>query len=66
MHILETERQVASFLSDAAITLADCDDIDIAVETFQAAGVMSANQGFVMRAGPPGSHEFQITIIRSR
>jgi hypothetical protein len=66
MHILQTERNIREFLSEAVLTLADCDDVDIAVTTFETAGVTSANEGIVLRAGPPGSPEFQITIVRSR
>ena len=66
MRILQTERNIREFLSEAALTLADCDDIDIAITTLQAAGVMSANEGMILRAGPPGSPEFQIMIIRSK
>ena len=66
MHILETERQVASFLSEAALAFADREEQDISIMTFPVAGVMSANQGFVLRAGPSGSAEFQITVIRGR
>jgi len=31
MHILLTEQNIREFLSEAALTLADCDDIDIAI-----------------------------------
>lgn len=65
MHILQTERHIGTFLTDAALALADEEDQDITITTFQEAGVMSANAGFVLRVGASGP-EFQITIIRSR
>ncbi len=66
MHILETERQIASFLSEAALALADREKEDIAITTFANAGVMWANQGFVLRVSSPTNREFQITIFPGR
>ena len=65
MHILETERQVASFLSEAALALADRENEEIVITSFATAGVMSVNQGFVLRAGASASPQFQIIVIRS-
>jgi hypothetical protein len=61
----KTERQIASFLSEAALALANQEKEDISITTFANAGVMSANQGFVLRVGSPASREFQITITRA-
>ena len=62
MHILQTEQNIR----ESCPRLADCDDIDVAITTFETAGITSGNEGIILRAGPPGSPEFQITIVRSR
>lgn len=66
MHVLQTERHIGTFLTDAALALAEAEDQDITVTTFRDAGVMSANAGLVLRVGNPGGPEYQITIVRSR
>ena len=64
MHILLTEQNIREFLSEAALTLADSEDIDIAITTFETASTTSGSDGIILRAGPPGSPEFQIMIAR--
>ena len=45
MHILLTEQNIREFLSEAALTLADSEDIDIAITTFETASTTSGSDG---------------------
>ena len=63
MHILQSPRNIATFLSEAALGLADEEGENIRITSFKEARIMSANEGFVLAVG---DFEFQVTVIRSK
>jgi hypothetical protein len=60
--ILETEKQVADFLCQAALALADQEEGEITVTTL---GYISpAGVAFVLRGNYPGCPEFQVSVLK--
>lgn len=55
------EKQFSNFLADCVVE--NSAEMDIDLESFQEAGVLTNNEGLVIRT-PDGS-EFQVTIVKS-
>jgi hypothetical protein len=59
--LLETEKQVADFLCQAALVLADREEGEITITTL---GYITPGEAFVLRGNSPGSPEFQVTVLK--